>query len=81
MVIQTFLTARGAQEILEYCEPSTVVLREQHYLDLLKPAYNILKFAASSFASFGLKHSLETKAKISRILRGRTLTAEHVAKI
>ena len=65
-------------EILEYCEPSIVVLREQHFLDLLKPAYNILKVAASSL---GLKHSPETKAKISRRLRGRTLTAEHVAKI
>ena len=65
-------------EILEYCEPSTAVSKEQHYLDLLKPAYNILKVAASSL---GLKHSLETKAKISKRLRGRTLTAEHVAKI
>lgn len=65
-------------EILEYCEPSTAISKEQHYLDLLKPAYNILKVAASSL---GLKHSPETKAKISRRLRGRTLTAEHVAKI
>lgn len=65
-------------EILEYCEPSAVVLREQHYFDLLKPDYNILKIAASSF---GLRHSKETKAKISRKLTGRTLTQEHIAKI
>ncbi len=65
-------------EILEYCEPSIVVLREQHFLDLLKPAYNILKFAGSSL---GFKHSLETKAKISRILTGRAFTTEHIVKI
>jgi group I intron endonuclease len=65
-------------EILEYCESSHVILREQHYLNLLKPDYNILKFAASSR---GLKPSKETKAKISAKLTGRTLTQEHIAKI
>lgn len=65
-------------EILEYCEPSEVVLREQYFLDLLKPAYNILKTAASSL---GFKHTKETKDKISRKLTGRTLTKEHIDKI
>ena len=48
-------------EILEYCEPSEAVLREQYYLDLLKPEYNILKKAGSLL---GFKHSPETIAKI-----------------
>lgn len=65
-------------EILEYCEPSRAVLREQYYLDLLKPAYNILKNAGSSL---GFKHSEETKAKIKNKLTGRILTQEHIDKI
>lgn len=44
-------------EILEYCEPSNVISREQYYLDLLKPEYNILKIAGSSL---GFKHTEET---------------------
>ena len=28
-------------EILEYCDSNVVLLREQYYIDLLKPEYNI----------------------------------------
>jgi group I intron endonuclease len=28
-------------DILEYCEPSILIKREQYYIDLLKPEYNI----------------------------------------
>jgi group I intron endonuclease len=49
-------------EILEYCEPSDVISREQYYLDLLKPECNILKTAGSSL---GFKQSEETKTKMS----------------
>jgi group I intron endonuclease len=65
-------------EILEYCEPSATISREQYYLDMLKPAYNILKIAASSL---GFKHSKNTIAKIKSRLTGRTQTKEHIAKI
>lgn len=41
-------------EILEYCEPSDVISREQYYMDLLKPEYNTLKTAGSSI---GFKYS------------------------
>ena len=44
-------------DILEYCAPSDVIKREQHYLSLLKPKYNILEVARSSK---GFKHSLST---------------------
>lgn len=47
-------------EILEYCDYNNVRLREQHYIDLLKPEYNILKIAGSSL---GFTHSVETIAK------------------
>jgi group I intron endonuclease len=32
-------------EMIEYCEPKDVIQREQYYIDLLKPEYNILKVA------------------------------------
>ena len=48
-------------EILEYCDPENIVDREQHYLDLLKPEYNVLKDAGSSL---GFKHSEESLAKV-----------------
>ena len=34
-------------EILEYCDLADLICREQYYLDLLKPEYNILKWALS----------------------------------
>lgn len=49
-------------EILEYCEPSEAISREQHYLDLFKPEYNILLTAGSWLGS---KHSEEAKVKMS----------------
>ena len=53
--------------ILEYCNKSDLLNREQYYLDKLGPKYNILKIAGSS-----LGHTLseETKGKISKALKG-----------
>ena len=34
-------------EILEYCDSSNLIEREQFYMDLLRPEYNILKTAGS----------------------------------
>lgn len=53
--------------ILEYCLASDLLKREQHYLDKLNPKYNILKIAGSSL---NYLHSEETKAKISKDLKG-----------
>jgi group I intron endonuclease len=52
-------------EILEYCERNILIKKEQYYLDLLKPKYNILKIAGSML---GFKHSKSTK-KLFRITR------------
>lgn len=30
-------------DILEYCEPNVLISREQYYIDILKPKYNIRK--------------------------------------
>ena len=54
-------------DILEYCEINILIDREQHYFDLLKPEYNILKAANSRI---GRKHSLKTKALMSLKLKG-----------
>jgi hypothetical protein len=35
------------EEILEYCPKAKLLEREQFYLDLLVPDYNILKYAYS----------------------------------
>jgi group I intron endonuclease len=61
-------------EILEFSQPSDGITREQFYLDLLKPEYNILKIAGSSF---GYKHSEEALSK----LRDRKLSEKTKAKM
>ena len=48
--------------ILEYCDKSNLLVREQYYFDKLNPQYNILKISGSSLNSI---HTEETKAKIS----------------
>jgi len=53
--------------ILEYCDKSNLLVREQYYLDKLNPQYNILKIAGSYLNS---KHTEDTKAKISKSLKG-----------
>jgi len=68
-------------EILEYCEPSKCIGREQYYLDLLKPEYNILKTAGSTLGfkhaeetinKFRTrKHSEETKKRMREVHRGK----------
>lgn len=65
MIIYKALLAHGFDnfklDILEYCNPSELIEREQHYIDLLKPEYNILKIAGSCL---GVKRSIETIVKI-----------------
>ena len=55
-------------DILEYCQMDILIKREQHYLNILKPKYNILKAANSRLGS---KHSLETKTLMSIKLKGK----------
>ncbi|PQE22330.1 GIY-YIG endonuclease (mitochondrion) protein [Rutstroemia sp. NJR-2017a BBW] len=63
-------------EIIEYCDRSNVLLREQYYLDLFKPEYNLLKIAGSNL---GYIHTENTLAKMrdSRL----NLTEEQKAKV
>jgi group I intron endonuclease len=65
-------------EILEYCDSSQTIDREQYYLDLLSPEYNILPFASSSL---GKLHTEETKIKISESLTGKYHSEETKQKM
>lgn len=52
-------------EILEVIEDKNKLIeREQHYLDTLKPQFNICKIAGSQL---GYRHSIETKKHLSSI--------------
>lgn len=54
--------------ILEYCDQDKILEREQYYLDLWNPTYNILKYA---YSSEGYKHTVETIQKMSLIKKGK----------
>jgi group I intron endonuclease len=56
-------------DVLEYCDPCDVIAREQYYIDLLKPNYNILQVAGSFF---GYKHTEETLAKMKEMAQNRS---------
>jgi group I intron endonuclease len=68
-------------EILEYCDPSLVIKREQYYIDSINPEYNILKVVAcaASHSLFGYKHSPESLKKMSDIAKNRS--AETINKL
>lgn len=55
-------------EILEYCSQDIIIEREQYYINLLKPEYNICKIAGSSI---GYKHSEKVKKLLSDSIKGR----------
>lgn len=65
-------------DILEYCEPSVLIKREQYYLDILKPKYNISKIAGSRL---GTKQSEETKQLISNASKNRIYSDEFKEKM
>jgi len=55
-------------EILENCEPNILIEREQYYLDLLNPEYNILKKAGSLL---GFRHSEASRELMSFVWGSR----------
>jgi len=60
-------------EILEYCNLDNLLEREQYYLDILKPDYNIVEIAGSTL---GYKHTEESLKK----MRDFILSDEVMAK-
>lgn len=67
-------------EILEYCDRSEVRKREQYYFDLMKPEYNILKFAGSLLGHVHPEDSLTrnwtAKIKVDRLNQLKILNAD-----
>nr|AVD96816.1 GIY-YIG homing endonuclease [Ophiostoma novo-ulmi subsp. novo-ulmi] len=58
-------------EILEYCDTSVLLKREQYYFDTLNPEYNILKVAGSPL---GYRHSEAAKNLIGLSAKGRNVS-------
>jgi group I intron endonuclease len=81
--------------ILEYCNKEDLIKREQYYLGILKPEYNICTTAGSTLgklhsdktkakmaeARVGLNHSQETKAKMAEARVGLNHSQETKAKM
>jgi len=59
--------------IIELCFPLALIFREQHYIDTLKPEYNISPTAGSRLGS---KSSDETRAKVSAATKAQMTTPE-----
>lgn len=64
--------------ILLLCKKKDLIIKEQYFIDSLKPEYNICKIAHSTL---GQKCSEETKKKISNSLTGRKPTQETREKL
>ena len=60
-------------EVVENCEKELAVEREQFYMDLLKPKYNIAPVAGNSL---GVKHTDESKQRMSEAHIGCKHTEE-----
>lgn len=81
--------------VLEEVKTEMLIAREQHYLDTMKPEYNLAPVAGSTLGyrhtdkarrkisdgSKGRCHSEETRRKLSKIHKGKSLTEEHRAKL
>lgn len=64
--------------MIECCDKLHLIQREQFYLDNLKPEYNTSPTARSPL---GVKHTEETRKKVSDAGKGRIFSEEHKRKI
>jgi len=60
--------------VIEECEVTALIDREQFWIDCLKPFFNIAKIAGSSL---GVRHTEETKKKLSKIASVAQLGRKH----
>lgn len=63
-------------EVLELCPEEDQFIKEQYYIDILKPKLNICKIVEKNFWS-GKHHTEETKEKISKANKGKKISDEH----
>lgn len=67
-------------EILEEVDTANLIAREQHYLDTMKPAYNIRKTAAPQRVNYA--HNSDSRLKMSVARKGKSYhTKEQIDKI
>lgn len=55
--------------IIERCDKTILIEREQFYLDVLRPEFNICPTAGSRLGALYKPHSVETRAKIGKASR------------
>ncbi len=97
--LQNFVNKYGIDsiyfEILEPVEIGNLIIREQYYIDTLKPDFNILLKAGSNAGTImseeqkikisknrtGILHTEDTKRRISETMTGVSKTKEHSAKV
>ena len=65
-------------EILEYCTPKDLVKREQYYMDVFSPKYNVLRVA---YSSLGYRHSPEALVKVRNNLENVNLSKSLKVKV
>lgn len=64
--------------VVEECSAEQCIAREQHFIDIFDPEYNICRIAGSSL---GLRRTEATRARISAVTAGRKLSPEWRKKI
>ena len=62
-------------EIFEYCDLSECIKKETHYIEKLKPEYNIQLFPNTPM--FGVKRRVDTIAKLKKSLTGLSKLDQH----
>jgi group I intron endonuclease len=68
--------------IIEECDESNLIAREQHHIDSLKPKYNIAKIAGNpALLWVGRRHKEETKAKISASHRAAAYEERYTVEV
>lgn len=65
-------------EPLFICDKSMLLFYEQRALDTISPEYNLAPTAGSSL---GVKHTAETRARMSMANTGKTISPEHLAAL
>lgn len=61
-------------EIIEECNIECLIIREQHYIDTLRPVYNLRPIAENNK---GWKMPQSAKDKLSKINKGKTISEAH----
>ena len=65
-------------EILEYCDKNILLEREQYYLNLLKPDYNVVELAGNTL---GYKHNEESLEKMRNFVMSDDLRAKKAINV